>query len=71
MNKQIIKILSPTDCIKDRLASYIHFKSRDTFDQAVLVAQSQSFQSEKVKNWCQSENATEVYEEFTKALKKR
>jgi coenzyme F420-reducing hydrogenase delta subunit len=25
----IIKILSPTDCVKDRLASYIHFKARE------------------------------------------
>jgi hypothetical protein len=32
------KILSPTDCIRDRLASYIHFKSREGLDQAILVA---------------------------------
>lgn len=37
-NGKVIKILSPTDCIKDRLASYIHFKSRETLEQAVLVA---------------------------------
>ena len=33
-----IKIHSPTDCVKDRLASYIYFKARECLDQAVLVA---------------------------------
>lgn len=30
-----IKILSPTDCIKDRLATYIHFEAQEGLDQAV------------------------------------
>jgi hypothetical protein len=33
----IIKILSPTDCVKDRLASYIHFKARECLDQAAVT----------------------------------
>ena len=37
----VIKILSPTDCVKDRLASYIHFKALEGLDQAVLVAKNQ------------------------------
>jgi hypothetical protein len=36
-----LKILSPTDCVKDRLAAYIHWGSGDCFDQAVLVCQAQ------------------------------
>ena len=37
---EIIKIYSPTDCVKDRLASYIHFKAAECLDQAVIVAKS-------------------------------
>lgn len=59
-----IKLLSPTDCIKDRLASYIHFKSRDTLDQAVLVAKSQDFKIAEVKRWCEAEGAEAEFEEF-------
>ncbi len=29
---QTLFIYSPTDCIRDRLASYIHFKARDCLD---------------------------------------
>ena len=29
-----LKLLSPTDCVRDRLASYIHWGVRDCFDQA-------------------------------------
>jgi hypothetical protein len=64
-----IKILSPTDCIKDRLASYIHFKSRDSFEQAVLVARRQPFDLKKVREWCRKENSLDAFEEFRSALK--
>ena len=30
-----LKIYSPTDCIRDRLSSYIHFRARDCFDHVV------------------------------------
>ena len=32
---EIIKIYSPTDCAKDRLASYIHFKAPECLDQSI------------------------------------
>ncbi len=35
-----IKILSPTDCVKDRLASYIHWDAKECLDQAVMVAKN-------------------------------
>lgn len=33
----IIKIFSPTDCVRDRLASFAFFNARECLDQAVLV----------------------------------
>ena len=44
-----IKIYSPTDCIRDRLDSFIHFKALECLDQAVLVAQKHPFDAEKLK----------------------
>ena len=64
------KILSPTDCIKDRLASYIHFMSKEGLDQAWLVALNQPFKKSSVEKWCQNEGASWAYEEFIKGLKK-
>lgn len=63
------KILSPTDCIKDRLASYIHFKSKEGLDQAWLVARSQPFKKSSVEKWCKGERAEWAFEEFVKGLK--
>jgi hypothetical protein len=51
------------------LASYIYFKSRETLDQAVLVAKSQPFKLTEVKRWCLSENAAEAFEEFQRLIK--
>ena len=31
----VIRLYSPTDCVRDRLASYIHFSARDCLEQAV------------------------------------
>jgi len=65
----VIKILSSTDCVKDRLASYLHFKAPEGLDQAVLVAQNQEVNFASIKKWCQGENAPHVFEEFLRALK--
>lgn len=67
---KIIKIYSPTDCVRDRLAGYMYFKSRDNLDQAILVAKKHSINLEKVKKWCESENQQKVFEEFLAALAK-
>ena len=66
---QRLKIYSPTDCIRDRLASYIHFKARDCLEQAVLVAKRQTFDSRKIKKWCESEGAPAAYKDFLDAMK--
>ena len=68
---QVIRLYSPTDCIRDRLASYIHFSARECLDQAVLVAKAHEFDMKKVKSWCLSEGAREAYEDFAKLLGKK
>ena len=66
---QVLKIYSATDCIRDRLASYIHFKARECLDQAALVAKEQPFNSAKIKKWCESEGAPGAYKDFIEAVK--
>lgn len=64
-----IKILSPTDCVKDRLATYIHFKDRVGMEQAVLVAKKHPVNFENIRNWCRKENAEQVYMEFERLIR--
>jgi len=65
---QTLFIYSPTDCIRDRLASYIHFKARECLDQAVLVADRFPFNHKKVKDWCVSEGAPEAYDSLIRKM---
>ncbi|MBL6992257.1 MAG: hypothetical protein ISR65_20910 [Bacteriovoracaceae bacterium] len=65
----IIKILSPTDCVKDRLATYMYFKDRDGLDQAVLVSKKQPVNMGSIEKWCKGENHVEVFKEFIKLMK--
>jgi hypothetical protein len=70
---KVIKILSPTDCIKDRLASFIYFKSRDSLEQALLVAENQPFDIKEIKRWIKNEGvqSSEGFKEFLKEIKKK
>ena len=66
---QIIKIFSPTDCVKDRLASYIHFKAEECLDQAVMVASRHPVDYKKIEKWCFGEGAKLQWNEFKSRLK--
>ena len=73
VEKYSIKILSPTDCIKDRLASFIYFKSRECLDQALLVANRQKFNMKDVEAWSKQEGnplAMKGFKEFKDAFLK-
>ena len=65
---QTIRLLSPTDCIKDRLSSFIHWKSRDCLDQAILVARAHAVDVDHIREWCESEGGKEAFEEWRSAL---
>ncbi|MDA9793357.1 hypothetical protein N9B72_02110 [Bacteriovoracaceae bacterium] len=66
---EIIKIYSPTDCVKDRLASYIHFKAQECLDQAVMVAKKHPVNLESIRKWCEGEKGTKQWEKFVERLK--
>lgn len=61
---KVLRLLSPTDCVKDRLAAYIHWGSRDCLDQAVLVCQAQKkrVDLENVAAWCLREGSMTSFE---------
>lgn len=65
---EILKIFSPTDCVRDRLASYAFFQARECFDQAVMVAKKHEINISKVKKWCNEEKIENVFDEFLVAI---
>lgn len=45
-----LRVITPTLCVMDRLAAYLHWKDRQCYDQATWVAQNHSINWEEVKN---------------------
>lgn len=65
-----LKLLSPTDCVKDRLAGFYHWKDREALEQAVMVCRSQRVDLEEVKRWSRNEEKAAEFKIFLKALNK-
>ena len=51
----MLRIISPTDCVKDRLACYYHWDDLQCLEQAVLVAQANSIDLEEIERWSEGE----------------
>jgi hypothetical protein len=64
-----LKLLTPTDCVKDRLAGYIHWSDQQSLFQAVMVAKNQPIHLEKVKVFCIAEGKNDAFEEFLRLIK--
>ncbi len=64
----ILKLLTPTDCIKDRLAAYYHWDDPQSLEQAVWVAQQNPFDMDAVKTWSEQEGMMEKFTVFYRRL---
>jgi len=64
VDEQELFILHPRDCVRDRLASYVYFKSAECLDQAVLVAIAENVNLNELREWCKKEGS-----EMLEALK--
>ena len=65
-----VELLTPTDCIKDRLASFFHWDDTQALEQAVMVFQDQKVDLKEIERWVKAENHLEKFKEFQKAVKK-
>ena len=64
-----LRLLSPTDCVKDRLAAYFHWNDRQALGQALLVARAQPIDLDKVRRWAKAERAEAKQRDFERELK--
>lgn len=63
-----LKIISPTDCVKDRLAAFFHWKDLQSLEQAVLVAQSTQVDLDEIERWSEREGMLEKYRRIAERL---
>lgn len=54
-----LRVITPTHCVMDRLAAFVHWKDRQCYDQAVWVAQSQVIDWDDLDLWAANEGMPE------------
>jgi hypothetical protein len=59
-----LKLLTPTDSVKDRLAAYFHWNDLQALEQALMVARSREVDLSSVRNWAVSEGHLEKFKAF-------
>jgi hypothetical protein len=65
----VLRLLSPTDCVKARLAAYYHWKDRQSLEQAVLVAAGHTVDMAEVRRWSVNEGFAAEFEAIREKFK--
>ena len=60
----ILRALTPTDCVKDRLSHYFHWGDRQCLAQAKLVAANYKVDFESIRDWSHREGKGAAIEAF-------
>lgn len=63
-----LRLLSPTDCVKDRLAAFFHWKDRQALEQALLVARAQDVNLAEIGRWSKAEGEMKKFASFRALL---
>ncbi len=63
-----LRLLTPTDCVKDRLAAFFHWDDKMALEQALLVAREQPVDVADLRRWASTEGEAEKLEIFESAL---
>jgi predicted transcriptional regulator len=67
----VLKLLSSTDCVKDRLASFYHWNDKQSLEQAILVSLDNEIDLKEIQRWSIKEGMRDKLETFMNTLNKR
>jgi hypothetical protein len=63
-----LRVISPTDCVKDRLCAFYFWNDQQGLAQAILVAKKQKVDLDEVKRWSKVEGKVKEFEAFKEKL---
>ena len=63
-----LQLLTPTDCVKDRLSAFFYWNDAQALQQAVLVAENHTIDLKDLKRWAKAEGHFNKLKEFLKIL---
>lgn len=66
----VIRIISVTDCVKDRLAWYYHDNDNECLEQAVLVAEANDIDIGEIERWSVVEGKLKAFDDIRHRLKR-
>lgn len=67
----VLRILTPTDCVKDRLAGFYYWNDNRSLEQAILVSLKNKIDLQNIKEWSINEKELEKYYIFEKTYNDR
>ncbi|MEW5938260.1 MAG: hypothetical protein AB1750_01245 [Chloroflexota bacterium] len=59
-----LRVISPTDCVKDRLAAYYFWGDQQCLAQAVMVAAENKIDLKEVERWSKAEGKFKEFQTF-------
>ncbi len=62
------RIISATDCVKDRLAAYYHWDDLPCLEQATMVANENDVDLDEIRAWSENEGRVEQFQRFLEQL---
>lgn len=65
-----LQILTPLQCVQDRLAAFYHWRDTQGLEQALLVAQAHRIPMAKLESWSQAEGHAADFAEFRRRLRR-
>lgn len=71
--RRLLNIITPTDCVRDRLAGFLFWHDRGSLDQALAVSRTvrDDIDMGVVRRWCRKEGKDAEWREFERALSPR
>ena len=64
-----LQLLLPTDCVKDRLASFFYWNDAQSLDQALMVAEDHPIDIDDLKRWAKGEGFESKIKIFLRKVK--
>jgi hypothetical protein len=65
----VLRLLTPTDCVMDRLAAFYHWNDAQGLEQAVAVGRQQRIDVNRVRRWSRREGMALKFALFERRLK--
>jgi hypothetical protein len=64
----ILRVISATECVKDRLAAYYHWGDLPSLEQAVLVAKENDVDLNEIGRWSEIEGSSHKFARFRERI---